>query len=710
MKYLIITFGCQANRADSERIERKIQMLGHKKASSKKEANLVVINACSVRQSAMDRVYAKIKESAGKKIILAGCLVKADEKKLKSKVSEVWHPDEYFDPPAGGLPVYSSSFSAQVPIMTGCNNFCAYCAVPYTRGRERSRPAKEILKEIKNLVKKNYKEIWLLGQNVNSYHSGKINFPKLLRLVNNIPGKFRIRFTSPHPKDFSGELIKTITGCKKVAKYINLPVQSGDNTVLKQMNRNYTREHYIKLVEKIRRQMPNIAISTDTIVGFPGETKKQFLNTVRLYKQLKFDMAFIAEYSPRPGTAAALTMKDNVPHDEKERRRKILTAVLQKTALGHNRRLVGKTFEILVDSQIEKRLFGRTESNKVVEIIDTNPKPRIGDFARVKILEAGPWKLKGELLKPPLDYTRGKKIIAVIGPTASGKSGLAVEIAKKLSTYGGGEVISADSRQVYKGMNIGTGKITKKEMKSIKHYLLDVANPKKIYTVADFKQNAEEAIKEILKKGKIPIVCGGTGFYINTLLSNLEIPKVAADWQLRKNLEQKTAGELFKMLKKMDGNRAAAIDPKNKRRFIRAIEIAKTLGKVPPLKFDFKTSPKSDFEILWLGIKMPPEELKKRIKKRLLKRLATGMIKEIKNLRKNKVSWKRLDSFGLEYRYVSRYLRGFILKEEMINQLNTAINQYSKRQMTWFKKYAPETRWIKSKNEAFGLVKNFLKN
>ncbi len=698
MKYLIITFGCQANRADSERIERKIQMLGHKKASSKKEANLVVINACSVRQSAMDRVYAKIKESAGKKIILAGCLVKADEKKLKSKVNEVWHPDEYFD----FLPVHSSNFSAQVPIMTGCDNFCTYCAVPYTRGRERSRPAKEILKEIKNLVKKNYKEIWLLGQNVNSYHSGKINFPKLLRLVNNIPGKFRIRFTSPHPKDFSGELIKTITGCKKVAKYINLPVQSGDNTVLKQMNRNYTREHYIKLVEKIRRQMPNIAISTDTIVGFPGETKKQFLNTIRLYKQLKFDMAFIAEYSPRPGTVAALTMRDSVAHDEKERRRKILTAVLQKTALEHNKKLAGKIFTVLVNSQIGNRLFGRNENNKVVEIIDENPKPRIGDFAQVRIMETEPWKLKGKSLKP--------KVIAVIGPTASGKSGLAVEIAKKFN----GEIISADSRQVYRGMDIGTGKITKKETKGIKHHLLDVTKPNNIFSVADFRDLAGKTINEILEAGKIPIVCGGTGFYIHALLNNLEISKVLPDWELRKQLEKKSAPALFKMLKKLDKARSKTIDPNNKRRLIRAIEIAKTLSKTPPAP-----TPRvgSKYTILWLGIKPSKEKLLERIKNRLLKRFKIGMIKEVKRLHNPSigggVSWKRLDSFGLEYRYISRYLRGFLSKEEMTSQLNTAINQYSKRQITWFKKYAPETHWItnaKQKNEAKCLVSKFLKD
>ncbi len=635
---------------------------------------------------------------------MAGCLIKADEKKLKNEVSEIWHPDEYFN----FLPVYSNNFSAQVPIMTGCNNFCTYCAVPYTRGREHSRPAKNIVKEAKNLISLGYKEIWLLGQNVNSYRSGKINFPELLWMINNIPGKFWIRFTSPHPKDFSSELIKTMAECEKITKYVNLPVQAGDNTVLRKMNRNYTREHYIKLVAKIRRQIPNIAISTDTIVGFPDETKKQFSNTVRLYKHLKFDMAFIAEYSPRPGTAAALTMRDNVPHKEKEQRGRILTAVLEKTTLEHNKRLIGKTVEVLVGGKKETpfplgngvskyRLFGRTEGNKVVEIVNPPANLKPGDFTRVKIVNAGPWKLRGEIHKP--------KIIAVIGPTASGKSDLAVFLAEKVS----GEIISADSRQVYKGMNIGTGKITKKEMKGVKHHLLDVARPsdtKKIYSAIDFKQAAEKAIEEILKRGKTPIICGGTGFYINTLLSNLRIPKVVADWQFRKKLEKKSAEELFKMLKKMDSNRATTIDSKNKRRLVRAIEIAKALGKIPPTSTSYVDV---KYQVLWLGINPPKKNLEKRIKNRLLKRLGTGMVKEVEKLHKNSVSWKRLDSFGLEYRYVSRYLRGLLSKEEMINQLNTAINQYAKRQMTWFKKYAPETKWIKSKSEALRLARNFLK-
>jgi len=342
MRYFIITYGCQANKADSERIARRLENMGHQKvkadssAEALAKADLIVINACSVRQSAMDRVYAKINKfsaegefaSGGKnkklKIILTGCLLPADKKKLKKQVGEIWHPDEYFE----CVPIYSDKSSAFVPIMTGCDNFCAYCSVPYTRGRERSRPAEEIIKEIKTLIKNGYKEIWLLGQNVNSYKS-QINFPRLLEMVNGIPGDFRIRFLTSHPKDMSEELIKTIAKCQKVVKEIHLPVQSGDNQILKNMNRNYTAGQYKNLAKKIKKIIPEVKISTDVIVGFPGEAKKQFQNTVKLFKEIKFDKAYIAKYSPRPGTTA-FKLKDNVPPKEKKRRWQILNRLANK--------------------------------------------------------------------------------------------------------------------------------------------------------------------------------------------------------------------------------------------------------------------------------------------------------------------------------------------------------------------------------------------
>ncbi|MFC1756578.1 tRNA (adenosine(37)-N6)-dimethylallyltransferase MiaA [Patescibacteria group bacterium] len=675
MKYHIITYGCGANHADSERIEAKLHALGHTKAANKKVANLIVINSCSVRKSAMDRLYAQINKlkTKKKKVILAGCILEKDLKNLKDKVSEVWHPDEYFDL----MPIYADEVGVSVPIMTGCNNFCTYCAVPYTRGREKSRPAKDIVDEIKKLVAspagRDKKEIWLLGQNVNSYRSGKTNFPKLLQKIDKIPGKFWVRFISPHPKDFSIELIKTIKKCEKITEYINVPVQSGDNEILKRMNRNYTREHYIKLVNRIRKEIPDASISTDTIVGFPGETKKQFLNTKDLYKKLKFDMAFLAEYSPRPGTFSAMMMKDNVSHTEKEKRKKELNDILTKTALENNKKYIGKTVEVL---------NGRTRTNKLVTLHDTEYRVGPSEFLNVKITGAESWRLKGEIVK---------KIVVVLGPTASGKSGLAVEIAQKFPS----EIISADSRQIYKGMNIGSGKITKKEMKGIKHHLLNIVSPRKIYSAGEFKKEAQKCIEGILKQDKTPIICGGTGFYINSLLGG-NIAEVEPDWNLRKKLEEKTTKQLFGQLKKLKPQRAKNIDSQNKRRLIRAIEIAKSASKS-----DFDAISKSDFDVLYLGIKKDGEKLKKIIDKRVDEMIEEGLEKEVKKLVK-KYGWTKTLKNTIGYQEWK--------EDNSEEKIKAHSHQYAKRQITWFKKYAPKTHWLGNKKEALKLVRNFLKN
>lgn len=269
-----------------------------------------------------------------------------------------------------------------------------------------------------------------------------------------------------------------------------------------------------------------------------------------------------------------------------------------------------------------------------------------------------------------------KKILIIIGPTASGKTSLSIKLAKKFN----GEIISADSRQVYKGMNLGTGKVTKKEMQGIKHYLLDVVSPEKRFTAADFARLGNRAIKQILKRGKLPIICGGTGFYIDALLYGL--PKTTApDWRLRRKLEKLSNVQLFNKLKRIDKARAKTIDKNNRRRLIRSLEIVLKTGKPMP---EFVRQTK--FDILKIGVKRSKNELKKRIHKRLIARFKQGMVKEVKNLQRQGVSWQKLDDFGLEYRFISRYLHGIINREEMIMLLETAINQYVKRQMTWFKR------------------------
>lgn len=313
------------NTSDAERLAAVLERMNHKQALNINRADLIYIVMCSVRQSAVDRVYGileKIKKFKKRpKIILTGCILPKDKNKFLEKFDEIVDINNLINFKI--TPKYFSNKTAYVPIMTGCNNFCSYCVVPHTRGREISYPAEKIIAEVKNLVKQGKKEIWLLGQNVNSYKNKNFNFPKLLKKIDEIPGDFVLNFTTSHPKDFSDELIETMKKCKNLSTDLNLPIQSGDDEILKKMNRPYTVAQYKALVKKIRKALPKIRLSTDIIVGFPGETKKQFNNTVKTIKQIGYGVAFINKYSPREGTAAA-KLKDDVPWKEKKRREKIL--------------------------------------------------------------------------------------------------------------------------------------------------------------------------------------------------------------------------------------------------------------------------------------------------------------------------------------------------------------------------------------------------
>lgn len=277
-----------------------------------------------------------------------------------------------------------------------------------------------------------------------------------------------------------------------------------------------------------------------------------------------------------------------------------------------------------------------------------------------------------------------RKIITIIGQTSTGKSDFAVEIAKLIN----GEIISADSRQVYKGMNLGTGKITKKEMKGIPHHLLDVISPRNIFSVNNFQKIANKKITEIINQGKIPIICGGTGFYIDSIVNGIAFPEVPPNKKLRKELVSKTTKELYEKLKTIDKNRAKTIDKNNPVRLIRAIEIAKALGKVP-----LQNKVNGKYDIMKIGLTLPPEILKEKIKNRLLARLKKGMLNEIKNLHKNGLSWKRMEALGLEYRYGALYLQQKISKTDMIEKIKTESWHYAKRQKTWFKR-DPNIIWI----------------
>jgi len=417
-KYLITTFGCQANTADSEKTAEIMENLGYVCVGNTEDLisaknPVLIFNTCSVRQKAEDRIFGlnnKLQElkivNCKLKIILTGCMMHYSESELKKRLplfdyfidikkiktlEKIIQKTKILKNKDLLIKKTDSKISALIPISHGCDNFCSYCIVPLARGREISRTVLDVIGDVKKAVTNGAKEIWLLGQTVNSYKNKGVKFHNLLRLINDIDGDFWIRFTSPHPKDFSDELIKTMAECEKFAHYINLPVQSGNNAVLKRMGRPYTVGHYKKLVGKIRKAMPDIAISTDIIVGFPGETKKQFEDTKKLFKEIKFDMAFISEYSPRPKTVAYKMFKDNVSHKEKEARKNELNEILKKTALENNKKLVG---------QIVKVLNGRTEGNKPIEI--TNVKHSMlnikNKFVSAKITKANIWSLKGKLL------------------------------------------------------------------------------------------------------------------------------------------------------------------------------------------------------------------------------------------------------------------------------------------------------------------------
>ena len=410
------------NISDAERVSAVLESIKYKKTLDINKADLIVVTMCSIRQSAVDRIHGlveKFKEikavNPKLKTILTGCVLKRDKKifingfdyvvdirdtkKLPEVlgISKKGKTDNYLDI----TPKYSSKFSASVPIMTGCNNFCAYCVVPYVREREISKPAKEIVTEIKSLVKNGYKEIWLLGQNVNSYsdilkNKTTVKFPDLLKIVNNIPGNFWIRFTSSHPKDFNSKVIDAMAIGGKITPYLNLPIQSGDDKVLKSMNRHYTVKDYKNKIKELREKIPGICLSTDIIVGFPGETKKQFNNTVKLFEDVEYDMAYINKYSTRAGTAAA-KLKDNVAVEEKKRREKVLTEALKLIAFEKNKIFLGKESIVLIDGGKNGAWHGKNSHYKTVQV--KSDKNLLGKFVKVKITEALTWSLRGELIK-----------------------------------------------------------------------------------------------------------------------------------------------------------------------------------------------------------------------------------------------------------------------------------------------------------------------
>ena len=427
------SFGCQQNVSDGEKILGVLESMGYKATDNENDAELIIFNTCAVRENAEQRIYGllgelkKLKEDKPQLIIgVCGCM--AQEEKNVEKIKRTYRQvDLVFGTHAIGElprllyevmterkfsadisqydvscselePVRNSTFKANVPIMYGCDNFCSYCIVPYVRGRERSRRSEDILEEIKALADKGYKEIMLLGQNVNSYGKGlyeKIDFAELLRKIDDIDGDFKVRFMSPHPKDVTRELLDTIVHSRKICRHLHLPLQSGSNAVLERMNRRYTVEKYLETVDYARSLIPDFSITTDIIVGFPNETDEDFQATLDVVKKVEFDNIFSFIYSKRTGTKAA-EMEDFVSDVQKSKRMTELLHVQREISTHHYRRFLGKTLDVLFDGRHKNLLSGKSDEFIIVEAQDCDE--FIGQRKKVLITEAYNWALKGDII------------------------------------------------------------------------------------------------------------------------------------------------------------------------------------------------------------------------------------------------------------------------------------------------------------------------
>jgi tRNA-2-methylthio-N6-dimethylallyladenosine synthase len=410
--YYIWTIGCQMNKAESGKLASYLEHLGYQLASSADEADIILLNSCVVRQSAENRVINKLHslkalKKARPQVVIAvtGCFVDSNLETMRQSFPFVDH----FLPP-GQFPEWLGEYepelmvprnpqvAAYVPIMQGCNNFCSYCIVPYRRGRERSRPMDEIISEVQSLVSRGVKEVTLLGQNVDSYgHDlpGNPDLADLLYQLNPLEGLLRLRFLTNHPKDMKSKLIQAVATLDKVCEQINLPVQAGDDDILEAMRRGYTVEYYRHLIAEIRQHIPDISLSTDVIVGFPGESEAQFRNTYNLLAEIRFDMVHVAAYSPRPGTLAAREMEDNVPLEVKKERLGQIERLQAKIIGEINANIKDQVVEVLVEGQEKGKWTGRTRGDKVVFFQAEGQ--YLSQLVDIKINRTSPWSLNGDL-------------------------------------------------------------------------------------------------------------------------------------------------------------------------------------------------------------------------------------------------------------------------------------------------------------------------
>ena len=431
-KLFIETYGCQMNVGDTEIIISILQQHGYIYTETQAEADVILINTCSVRDNAEQRIWGRLSEMRRLKrtkpslvVGIVGCMAERLKEQLidpKTGVDIVAGPDTYRDLPnllkqaeAGQKGVNTllsleetyaeispvridkNGVSGFISIMRGCNNFCSYCVVPYTRGRERSRDAETIVAEARTLFENGYREVTLLGQNVNSYRWGEVDFPELMHRVAEVSPLLRVRFATSHPKDMSDKLLEVMASHENICRAIHLPAQSGSTSMLERMNRKYTREWYLDRIRAIRHYMPDCAITTDLIAGFSGETEEEHLDTLSLMREVGYDFAFMFKYSERPGTFASKHLGDDVPDEVKSRRLQEIIALQNELGLASYRRDVGKEFTVLVEGvskRNEEQLFGRTSQNKVVVFDRGNH--TAGDYVRVRVTDCTSATLLGE--------------------------------------------------------------------------------------------------------------------------------------------------------------------------------------------------------------------------------------------------------------------------------------------------------------------------
>ena len=434
-KLFIETYGCQMNVGDTEIIISLLQQHGYRYTEQQAEADVILINTCSVRDNAEQRIWGRLSEMRRLKkqkpslvVGIVGCMAERLKEELlraETGVDVVAGPDAYRDLPnllrhaeAGQkganvllsleetyaeiapVRIDKNGVSGFISIMRGCNNFCSYCVVPYTRGRERSRDAETILAEARQLFENGYREVTLLGQNVNSYCWGEVDFPELMRRVAELSPLLRVRFATSHPKDMSDKLLEVMASKPNICRAIHLPAQSGSTSMLERMNRKYTRAWYLDRIAAIRRYMPDCAITTDLIAGFAGETEEEHQATLSLMREVGYDFAYMFKYSERPGTFAQRNLGDDVPEEVKSRRLQEIIALQNELGLESYRRDVGKEFEVLVEGESRRnkaQLFGRTSQNKVV-VFDRGDH-KAGDYVRVRVTDCTSATLLGEEIK-----------------------------------------------------------------------------------------------------------------------------------------------------------------------------------------------------------------------------------------------------------------------------------------------------------------------